>query len=239
MSTGRGPEVDRSGDWDTAVSFAEKLRACVYGAPLLDRATFPEDQPQFGGPLGMSVKTISDRLTGYDLAVAIGAEVFGYYPYVPGDSLPPDTEPLQITGNPAVAAAARVDDSLLGIASGGIGWGTPAAVGVALADRERGAHRRRWHPRSGQGNRTRTGGGTAQRVNTWGMAGDGNRELASGCDGPGSEPVGTVAAVPAPVTHGRLEQGLGGRSRRLRSRTANWVWAAARSIPPRHPVYPE
>ncbi|MER5348400.1 benzoylformate decarboxylase [Streptomyces mirabilis] len=219
-----GPEVDRAGGWDAAVALAEKLRASVYGAPLLDRASFPEDHSLFRGPLGMSVKTISDRLAGHDLVVVIGAEAFRYYPYVPGDYLPDGTELLQITGNPGVAAAARVGDSLLGdpatatellldmvaegsartapepmarprelpqvpgspltppevyaalsrvrppdavivneststmaqqvewlptvrsgsffaTASGGIGWATPAAVGVALGDRERGVDR--------------------------------------------------------------------------------------------------
>jgi len=94
-----GPDVDRSGGWDAAVALAEKLCAAVYGAPLLDRASFPEDHPLFRGPLGMSVKTISDRLAGHDLAVVIGAEVFRYYPYVPGDFLPAGTELLQITGS--------------------------------------------------------------------------------------------------------------------------------------------
>ncbi|WP_345942771.1 benzoylformate decarboxylase [Streptomyces sp. SID486] len=219
-----GPEVDRGGGWDGAVALAEKLRAAVYGAPLLDRASFPEDHPLFGGPLGMSVKTVSERLTGHDLVVVIGAEVFRYYPYVPGDYLPAGTELLQITADPDVAAAARVGDSLIGdprtavellldmvtegsartvpepmarpgvlpqvpnspltppevyaalsrvrppdavvvneststmaqqvewlptvrtgsffaTASGGIGWGTPAAVGVALGDRARGVER--------------------------------------------------------------------------------------------------
>ncbi|MEU5029195.1 benzoylformate decarboxylase [Streptomyces milbemycinicus] len=219
-----GPEVDRGGGWGAAVALAEKLRAAVYGAPLLDRASFPEDHPLFRGPLGMSVKTIGDRLTGHDLVVVIGAEVFRYYPYVPGDYLPAGTELLQITANPEAAAAARVGDSLLGdtnaaldllltmvaegsartapepmerpralpqtpsspltppevyaalsrvrpadavivneststmaqqvewlptvrsgsffaTASGGIGWGTPAAVGVALGDRDRGVKR--------------------------------------------------------------------------------------------------
>jgi hypothetical protein len=36
-----GPEVDRGGGWDVAVALAEKLRAAVYGAPLLDRASSP------------------------------------------------------------------------------------------------------------------------------------------------------------------------------------------------------
>ena len=109
-----GPEVDRCGGWNAAIALAEKLRASVYGAPLLDRASFPEDHPLFCGPLGMSVKTVSDRLAGHDLAVVIGAEVFRYYPYVPGDYLPTGTELLQITADPEVAAAARVGDSLLG-----------------------------------------------------------------------------------------------------------------------------
>ena len=109
-----GPDVDRAGGWDAAIALAEKLRAAVYGAPLLDRASFPEDHPLFRGPLGMSVKTISDRLAGHDLAVVVGAEVFRYYPYVPGDYLPTGTELLQITANPEAAAAARVGDSLLG-----------------------------------------------------------------------------------------------------------------------------
>src|SRR6478672_10969461 len=109
-----GPEVDRCGGWDAAIALAEKLRATVYGAPLLDRASFPEDHPLFCGPLGMSVKTVSDRLADHDLAVVIGAEVFRYYPYVPGEYLPDDTQLLQITANPEVAAAARVGDSLIG-----------------------------------------------------------------------------------------------------------------------------
>jgi hypothetical protein len=53
----------------------------------------------------MSVKTISDRLAGHDLAVVIGAEVFRYYPYVPGDYLPAGTELLQITANPETSEA--------------------------------------------------------------------------------------------------------------------------------------
>src|SRR6201996_5607991 len=109
-----GPEVDRAGGWDAAIALAEKLRASVFGAPLLDRASFPEDHPLFCGPLGMSVKTISDRLAGHDLAVVVGAEVFEYDPYVPGDYLPAGTELLQITADPEAAASARVGDSLLG-----------------------------------------------------------------------------------------------------------------------------
>ncbi|MDX3093123.1 benzoylformate decarboxylase [Streptomyces sp. ME19-03-3] len=219
-----GPEVDRAGGWHAAVALAERLRAAVYGPPLADRASFPEDHPLYQGPLGMSVRAIGERFTGHDLVVVIGAEVFRYYPYVPGEILPPGTELLHITSDPAVAAAARVGDSLLGDArmsiellteavaegrdrehpepmprpgkpartpsgppapaevyaalgevrpehavfvneststmaehaewlpavepessfatpSGGIGWALPAAVGIALGDRDRGVRR--------------------------------------------------------------------------------------------------
>ncbi|MFD0503884.1 thiamine pyrophosphate-binding protein [Streptomyces chiangmaiensis] len=44
-----GPEVDKAGGWDAAVALAEKLRAAVYGSPLLDRASFPEDHPCSAG----------------------------------------------------------------------------------------------------------------------------------------------------------------------------------------------
>ncbi len=108
-----GPEVDRSGGWDSAVALAEKLRAAVYQAPLLDRASFPEDHPLFVGPLGNSIKGISDSMAGHDLVVVIGGEVFRYYPYVPGDYLPEGTELLQITASPEIAAAARMGDSLI------------------------------------------------------------------------------------------------------------------------------
>ena len=44
-----GPEVDRSGAWDAAVAFAEKVGAPVYGGPLPDRVSFPEDHRLFRG----------------------------------------------------------------------------------------------------------------------------------------------------------------------------------------------
>lgn len=123
-----------------------------------------------------------------------GAEVFRYYPYVPGDYLPAidqlldlvaegsartAPEPMarprllpQVPNNPltppevyAVLSRVRPPDSVIvneststmaqqiewlptvrtgsffATASGGIGWGVPAAVGVALADRDRGVSR--------------------------------------------------------------------------------------------------
>ena len=219
-----GPEVDRSGAWDVGVAFAEKVGAPVYGGPLPDRASFPEDHRLFQGQLAMTIAGVTEVLRGHDLVVVIGAQVFRYYPYVAGEYLPEGTELLQITADPGLAGAAPVGDSVLGdtllaleqlvgmvddhsdravptrqvptsavdvtgsaplepdavwetlrtvtpadsplvteststmaqqlrflpstrpgsffaTASGGIGWGLPAAVGVALGDRARGVKR--------------------------------------------------------------------------------------------------
>ena len=109
-----GPEVDRSGAWDAAVAFAEKLGAPVYGSPLPDRASFPENHRLYQGPLPMTIAGAEKTLRGHDLAIVIGAQVFRYYPYVAGEYLPEGTDLLQITNDPALAAAAPVGDSVLG-----------------------------------------------------------------------------------------------------------------------------
>jgi len=219
-----GSEVDRSGGWDAGVALAEKLRAPVYGSMLPDRVSFPEDHPLYAGTLPMTIAEVSETLRGHDIVVVIGAQVFRYYPYVPGDYLPAGTDLLQITANPDLAAVAAAGDSLLGdvrisieqltdliqesarpappapnrdrsvelstapppliadtvyaalstvipddavvvneststldeqerwlpttrsksffaTGGGGIGWGVPASVGIALGDRARGVHR--------------------------------------------------------------------------------------------------
>jgi benzoylformate decarboxylase len=220
-----GPEVDRAGAWDAGVAFAEKFGAPVYAGPLGDRVSFPERHPLYRGPLAMTIAGVTEVIRGHDLVIVIGAQVFRYYPYVPGEYLPQGSELLQITADPEVAGAAPVGDSLLGdpllvleqltdmigdhsdrqipaapqpsavtvdrdesaplstdavwstlaevkpadaavvmeststmaelmrwlpttrpgsffaTASGGIGWGVPGAVGIALGDRARGAKR--------------------------------------------------------------------------------------------------
>ena len=220
-----GPEVDRDGGWEAGIAFAEKLKAPVFGSSLPDRISFPETHPLARGPLPMTIAGVHDALEGYDLVIAVGAQVFRYYPYVGGDWIPDGTDVLQITTDPHLSAVAPVGDSLIGSVrtalerlvdlvdvpadrstpeprqlpaavapeptaapmkpelvyqviatvkpenaalvneststmaqqlkwcpttksdsffatpSGGIGWGVPAAVGVALGDRERSVER--------------------------------------------------------------------------------------------------
>ncbi len=109
-----GPGVDRSFGWDAAVLLAEKLRAPVYAAPAAERAGFPESHPQFMGALPFAIKPLSEKLAVYDVVLVVGAPVFRYYPYVPGEYLPGSLHLIHITDDPSEAARAPVGDSILG-----------------------------------------------------------------------------------------------------------------------------
>jgi len=109
-----GGEVDRDGGWDAGVAFAEKLKAPVYDAAIPDRISFPGNHPLSQGQLPMTIAGVCEVLRGYDLVIAIGAQVFRYYPFVAGDWVPEGTEVLQITADPHVSAVAPVGDSLIG-----------------------------------------------------------------------------------------------------------------------------
>ncbi len=56
---------------------------------------------------------MQEKLKGHDLIIVIGAPVFRYYPWVPGDYLPAGARLLQITDSPYEAAKAAVGDSLI------------------------------------------------------------------------------------------------------------------------------
>lgn len=109
-----GPGVDRSGGWDAAVALAEALRAPVYGSPVAERSGFPENHPQFMGALPFAIGPLGEKLAGYDVVLVVGAPVFRYYPYVPGEYLPSGLRLLHITDDPSEAARAPVGDALLG-----------------------------------------------------------------------------------------------------------------------------
>ena len=108
-----GQEVDRSLAWDAAVKLAELLQVPVYQAPLAERAVFPETHPLYKGPLPIARGPLSSKLAEFDLVLVVGAEVWRYYPYVPGPVIPPGLDLLQITNDPHDAASALVGDSLL------------------------------------------------------------------------------------------------------------------------------
>jgi len=108
-----GASVDRADGWDAAQRLAEKLNVPVWAPPEIERAAFPEDHPLFQGFLPFAIAPLSEKLKDHDLVVVVGAPVFRYYLYVPGDYLPAGTRLLHITDDAAEAARAPVGDSLL------------------------------------------------------------------------------------------------------------------------------
>ena len=108
-----GQEIERAGGWEAGIKFAERMRTPVYLAPIAERASFPQNHPQFRGALPIAIGPLSKKLRGHDLIIVIGAPIFRYYPYIAGEYLPEGAELLQITNDPADAAAAIVGDSLL------------------------------------------------------------------------------------------------------------------------------
>lgn len=108
-----GAAIARGQGWPAAVALAEKLQAPVWAAPASERPPFPENHPLYQGGLPFAQGPLSEKLTGHDLAIVIGAPVFRYYPWVPGPYLPDGMRLLHITDDPGEAAKAPVGDSLL------------------------------------------------------------------------------------------------------------------------------
>lgn len=108
-----GGAVDQVGGWDDAVALAETLRCDVWAAPEEGRPGFPETHPQYRGALPAAIGPLSHALSGHDVIVVLGAPVFRYYPYVPGEYLPDGAALFHITDDPAEAARAPVGSAVL------------------------------------------------------------------------------------------------------------------------------
>lgn len=108
-----GGAVDQTGGWNDAVALAETLRCAVWAAPEEGRPGFPETHPQYQGMLPPAIGPLSQALNGHDVIVVIGAPVFRYYPFVPGEYLPDGAELFHITDDSSEAARAPVGTSIL------------------------------------------------------------------------------------------------------------------------------
>lgn len=117
-----GGGVDRAHGWEAAVRLAERLNAPVWEAPAPERSSFPQDHPLFQGALPLAIKPLGERLQGHDLILVIGAAIFRYYPHIPGDYLPDDSELIQITDDPDEAARAPVGMAAVGDVRAALEW---------------------------------------------------------------------------------------------------------------------
>ena len=109
-----GGAVDQSpGGWDAGVRLAEKLNCPVWAAPNEGRPGFPENHPLYQGVIASGISPLCKQLGDADLVIVIGAPVFRYYPYAPGEYLPAGTRLIQLTDSSEEAARAPVGDSYL------------------------------------------------------------------------------------------------------------------------------
>lgn len=108
-----GSDVARGDGWAEAVALAEKLDAPVWAAPSSERVPFPEDHRLYAGGLPFAQGLLSERLSGHDVILVVGAPVFRYYPWVPGDYIPEGSQLLHITDDPAESGRAPVGHSLV------------------------------------------------------------------------------------------------------------------------------
>ncbi|WP_224389985.1 benzoylformate decarboxylase [Pseudonocardia sp. ICBG1293] len=109
-----GPQVDADRANDHAVALAERLACPVWIAPSASRCPFPTRHPAFRGILPASVRDVSDRLAGHDVVLVVGAPVFRYHQWVPGDLLPAGARLLHLTADPAEAARAPMGEAWVG-----------------------------------------------------------------------------------------------------------------------------
>lgn len=108
-----GPEVDRTLAWPEAIIFAERLQCPVFQSPLCDRAVFPENHALWRGPVPSARGSLANFLKPFDLVLVVGAEIFRYYPWVPGPILAKGTPLLHITEDSNDQCKAVTGDTLL------------------------------------------------------------------------------------------------------------------------------
>jgi benzoylformate decarboxylase len=108
-----GPDVDAANANSFGVALAEKLAMPVWMAPSAPRCAFPTTHPCFRGLLPASIAGISTLLDGHDLILVVGAPVFRYHQYEPGDYLPKGARLISITCDINEATRAPMGDAVI------------------------------------------------------------------------------------------------------------------------------
>lgn len=108
-----GPEVDADYANSFAVALADKLAAPVWIAPSASRCPFPTRHRSFRGVLPASIKDISEILDNHDLVLVVGAPVFRYHQYVPGEYVRSGSRIIHVTSDAGEAARAPMGHSIV------------------------------------------------------------------------------------------------------------------------------
>lgn len=108
-----GGDIDTDGLFDEATALAERLNAPTWAAPSLFRLPFPNRHPLFQGVLPAGITPVAEALQDHDLVLVLGAPVFRYHEYLPGEYLRAGTRLLQITDDAEAAARAPFGEAVV------------------------------------------------------------------------------------------------------------------------------
>lgn len=109
-----GSQIEEDHAFEQVLTLAEHLEIDVYQEPIASRWTFPRRHKLFRGPLLPAQRPLAEQLAAHDTVVVLGAPIFLYYSYVPGDPIRPGTNLFHITNSPRDAAAALAGRSIVG-----------------------------------------------------------------------------------------------------------------------------
>ncbi|MFZ1061068.1 MAG: thiamine pyrophosphate-binding protein, partial [Candidatus Rokuibacteriota bacterium] len=95
-----GDGVARSDAVRELVGLAELIGARVYGEPVYRRTNFPGDHPLWRGGLFPSAPGARKALSDADCALIVGASVFTWFTYAPGEPFSPGLMVIQLDDDP-------------------------------------------------------------------------------------------------------------------------------------------
>ncbi|WP_221583370.1 benzoylformate decarboxylase [Microbacterium sp. G2-8] len=132
-----GPQVDvaavaDSRVLDDVVRLAEHADAMVYVAPSPSRCPFPTPHANFGGVLVPGISSVREKLSGHDAVFVVGAPVFRYHRWEPGDYLAPGTAVWHLTEDPSEATRAPFGRAIVATVSAAV-----SALADSVTDRGR------------------------------------------------------------------------------------------------------
>lgn len=95
-----GDGVARSDAIHELVRLAELMGARVYGEPVYRRTSFPGDHPLWRGGLFPSAPGVRKVMDDADCVLIVGATVFTWFLYAPGEPFPPGLTVIQVDDDP-------------------------------------------------------------------------------------------------------------------------------------------
>ncbi|HEY7648696.1 MAG TPA: thiamine pyrophosphate-dependent enzyme [Methylomirabilota bacterium] len=134
-----GDGVARSHAVPSLVALAERLGARVHGEPIYRRTNFPGDHPLWRGGLYPAPAGVRKALDEADVVLIVGASVFTWFLYAPGEPFPPGVSVVHIDDD--ARQIGRSYPVMLGVLAdpGAALDALQVALSAAMSDRARAA----------------------------------------------------------------------------------------------------